>query len=98
MLKGESKMIIPEEKSAFKVDDWVVMEQKFINRFRMAYIRESLSQRFSAPLQIIDVTINDKNMIVYQFNKKRFSNLIEGFRLATKSEIKNQQIKDVFLK
>jgi hypothetical protein len=98
MLKGENKMITPEEESAFKVGDWVVMKQEFINKLKLEYVRKNLEKRFSTPSQIINMTINNREMIIYHFDKKRFTHLIKEFRFATKSEIKSQQIKDIFRK
>ena len=97
-MKGKEKMKTPDKESIFKVGEWIIIIPENIKNIKLDYVKESLINRFSTPQKIINITVNDEKKYVYHFTKIHCTRHIEGFRLATESEIKAQQIKEIFLK
>jgi hypothetical protein len=91
-------MKMPEQETTFKVGDWILMRPDFIKGMMLEYVRNNLTKRFSKPQQIIDIRINTLQRTVYKFSPYNSTANIAGFRMATESEIKAQQIKEIFLK
>jgi hypothetical protein len=95
-------MTIVEKEPIFKIGDWVIVREDILENTNKGSLAESLS-RFKFPRKIVKIVHYQygikHNWCVYHIGRE--GNKIEianNFRLATKKEIKEQIIKNVFQK
>jgi hypothetical protein len=84
------------KKDNFSVGDWVIMNEEYKNSLKKKFglTAKIYIMNFNYPQQIQKIFNSDKDILVFSQNRKMWN---KAFRLATEKEIREQNIKNIFL-
>jgi hypothetical protein len=83
----------------FKIGDWVIMKEECLNDSLSSNLNNYLNKKYFGHPQKIKKINNFKDLVPVIFlDSPHSTNRIEKFRLATKKEMRIQQLKETFCK
>ena len=90
------------ETSTFEVGDWIIIKDSLVVKLKEGSNKRTIDfiESLVYPEKIIEIQNRDKENIVTIYKLESSGKLlleIEKYRLATNKEIKNQQLKEMFI-